>query len=100
VTAPELRYFRVFVKVTNFFLKMDGRLKRLGCYTYRVVRAADPGEAEKDASDLVRGEDWFIENARNVAGEAPRIEVDEVIEVTSSYTIGPLLSWFPDNDVH
>jgi hypothetical protein len=85
--------------VTNYLIEMEGRVKRLGFYTYRVVRAAKPKEAEKEAIDLVQGEAWFAESARNAADDAPRVEVEEVVEVTSRYTIGPLLSWFPDHSV-
>jgi hypothetical protein len=44
-----MKKFKVKLHGKNFFLNLDGEPKKLGFYTTRFVKAANPEEAEKIA---------------------------------------------------
>ena len=81
------RRFRVLLRGHNGLAKLDGRLKRLGFFTTRVVDGEHEEEARHRAIELLRSElrlnDTFL-NLDLQADDHVALTVDEITEIAQS----------------
>jgi len=90
-------HFRVQLKGLNFWLKMDGKTRRVGFYTTRFVDAVDEDQAETKSVHLL-SDDRRLHGALNEPGDPPEIIIEEIDEVDADQ-VAPVLqgySFFDD----
>ena len=89
-------HYRVVLRGENFWLRIDGRLTRMGFRTTRFVEADDPDEAADFAVGLLLGEGRL--QCANDAADRPRMFIDSVEPVDGADVpdVVPGLTLYPD----
>jgi hypothetical protein len=73
--------YRVLINGQNFLLTIDGKARKSGFYTTRLVEAQDAKEAEIAAVELIKSDSKLKDIALNERGDSPMLYVEEVEEV-------------------
>jgi hypothetical protein len=87
--------FRVALEGRNFWLIMDGGLKRLAFNTTRFVQASDENQAEARALDQLRS-DPKLHNTHNHRADPPEVFIEDIEEVPSAEKVPSGYAFFPD----
>jgi len=69
--------YKVSLNGHNFLLDIDGKVRRLGFYTHRIVEAGDESEAEQVAIQALRSHPTLVAR-RNPPGNPASVTVDEI----------------------
>jgi hypothetical protein len=77
-----MKKFKVKLHGKNFFLNLDGEPKKLGFYTTRFVKAANPEEAEKIAVILTHHNPNLRKTLLNENDDRPKINLEEIKEIS------------------
>jgi hypothetical protein len=87
--------FRVALEGRNFWLVVNGAIKRLGFNTTRFVQAADESQAESRALDQLRS-DPKLHNTHNDRTDPPEVFIEDIEEVDAAEKVPGGYAFFPD----
>ena len=73
-----MNWYRVRLNGQKFLLNFDGESKRVGFYTTRDVKADSFEDAEMKAVNLIKNDDFLIENILNESADSPMIYVNDI----------------------
>jgi hypothetical protein len=88
VKRGEIKKYKVFLNGRNFWIKVDGHLKRKGFYTTRFVEAKTAKEAKTLAVELVRSEPFLRAAVKNDKSNPPMIYLEDIETVPSFEGVG------------
>jgi hypothetical protein len=77
-----VQHFKVSMNGENFFLTLEGEVRRLGFYTVRFVEAPDEGTAELAVVQMLR-EDPKLAGVKNTRDDPPMLRAEEITLVPS-----------------
>ena len=87
--------FRVALEGRNFWLVIDGALRRLAFNTTRFVQAADEHQAESRVLDQLRS-DPKLHNTQNDRADPPQVFIEDIEEVDVAEKVPAGYAFFPD----
>jgi hypothetical protein len=91
--------FRVLVRGENFFLNLEGAVKRYGFYTTRLVDAPNEAEAERLAIEMLRENERLRGQVLNDRSDRPMLFAEEIAELSPQDAVEPRapgLAFFED----
>ena len=93
--------YRAVLNGQNYTLEVDGQFCSMGFYTTRYVEASDPTQAELEAVDLIRKDEWLTEVAMNTPDPGPKIVLEELYQLEPDEefpAVQPGLGWYREDD--
>jgi len=96
-----MKRYRAVLKGQNYLLEVDGETCSMGFYTTRFVEAPDPAQAEVEAVELIRRDEWLTEVAMNTPDPGPKIVLEELYQLEPNDefpSVQPGLGWYREDE--
>ncbi|MGO9691383.1 MAG: hypothetical protein ACLP2X_23010 [Syntrophobacteraceae bacterium] len=74
-------WYRVLIRGENFFMRLDGNVRRYGFYTSRLIEAPSLAELERYAVDHIQNDAQLRSQVLNSPDTPPEIYIEELMEV-------------------
>ena len=78
-----MKKYSVLIHGRNFFIRLDGKIERMGFYTTRYVEAEDAALAEFKAAELIQNDDELNKTVFNTPDNPPVLFAEEITELES-----------------
>ena len=76
-----MKKYSVLIHGSNFLIRLDGKIERMGFYTTRYVEAEDTALADFKAVELIQNDDELNQSVFNTPDNPPVLYSEEITEL-------------------